>query len=96
MVVFGLVAAVFLHSVTAQTAHVVGGSIGWMIPQNGPQEYVTWASGQEFIVGDTLSKFPIYIFLISIPYIITIIFFNLLFVYLTGLNPLHNQIGLCM
>ncbi|KAL6141032.1 hypothetical protein ACLB2K_059323 [Fragaria x ananassa] len=54
MVVFGLVAAVFLHGVAAQTAHVVGGSIGWMIPQNDAQEYVTWASGQEFIVGDTL------------------------------------------
>ncbi|KAM5578752.1 hypothetical protein ABKV19_008861 [Rosa sericea] len=54
MVVFGLVAAVFLHSVAAQTAHVVGGSIGWTIPQNGAQEYATWASGQKFLVGDVL------------------------------------------
>ncbi|XP_062008206.1 umecyanin-like [Rosa rugosa] len=54
MVVFGLVAAVFLHSVAAQTAHVVGGSLGWTIPQNGAQEYATWASGQKFLVGDVL------------------------------------------
>ncbi|PRQ50647.1 putative Blue (type 1) copper binding protein [Rosa chinensis] len=55
MVVFGLLAAVFLESVAAQTAHVVGGSVGWTIPQNGAQEYVTWASGQKFIVGDVLT-----------------------------------------
>ncbi|KAM5578753.1 umecyanin-like [Rosa sericea] len=55
MVVFGLVAAVFLQIVAAQTAHVVGGSVGWTIPQNGAQEYVTWASGQKFLVGDVLT-----------------------------------------
>ncbi|XP_062008205.1 umecyanin-like [Rosa rugosa] len=55
MVVFGLVAAVFLQIMAAQTAHVVGGSIGWTIPQNGAQEYVTWASGQKFLVGDVLT-----------------------------------------
>ncbi|KAK9923122.1 hypothetical protein M0R45_031555 [Rubus argutus] len=55
LVVFGLVAAVFLQSVAAQTQHVVGGSIGWAIPQSGgAQEYVTWASGQKFVVGDVL------------------------------------------
>ncbi|XP_062022330.1 umecyanin-like [Rosa rugosa] len=54
MVVFGLVAAVFLQCVAAQTTHVVGGSVGWTIPQTGAQEYVTWASGQKFVVGDFL------------------------------------------
>ena len=59
LVVFGLVATVLLQSVAAQTEHVVGGSIGWTIPQSGnAQEYVTWASGQKFVVGDVLSKFP--------------------------------------
>ncbi|KAM5578754.1 umecyanin [Rosa sericea] len=54
MVVFGLVAAVFLQCVAAETAHVVGDTVGWIIPQNGAQEYVTWASGQKFVVGDVL------------------------------------------
>ena len=58
LVVLGLVATVLLQSVAAQTQHVVGGSIGWAIPQSA-QEYVTWASGQKFVVGDVLSKFPI-------------------------------------
>ncbi|KAK9923120.1 hypothetical protein M0R45_031553 [Rubus argutus] len=34
LVVFGLVAAMLLQSVAAQTQHVVGGSIGWAIPQS--------------------------------------------------------------
>ncbi|KAL6144840.1 hypothetical protein ACLB2K_055530 [Fragaria x ananassa] len=55
MVVFGLVTAVFLQSAAAQTVHVVGDSVGWNIPQNGPQDYVTWASSQTFVVGDILS-----------------------------------------
>ncbi|KAK9923121.1 hypothetical protein M0R45_031554 [Rubus argutus] len=55
LVVFGLVAAVLSQSVAAQTEHVVGGSVGWIIPQSGDtQEYVTWASGQKFVVGDIL------------------------------------------
>ena len=58
LVIFGLVAAVLSRSVAAQTEHVVGGSVGWIIPQSG-DAYVTWASSQKFVVGDVLSKFPI-------------------------------------
>nr|XP_043629128.1 umecyanin-like [Erigeron canadensis] len=38
----------------AQTTHVVGGTIGWMIPSSGASAYTTWASGQTFRVGDSL------------------------------------------
>ncbi|XP_061995660.1 umecyanin-like [Rosa rugosa] len=54
IVVFGLVAAVFLQCVAVETSHVVGDSVGWTIPQNGAQEYVTWASDKKFVVGDVL------------------------------------------
>ncbi|XP_050381909.1 umecyanin-like [Argentina anserina] len=54
MVVFGLVAAVFLQNVAAQTAHVVGDTAGWNVPQNGAQQYVTWAASQTFVIGDSL------------------------------------------
>ncbi|KAL6137757.1 hypothetical protein ACLB2K_063046 [Fragaria x ananassa] len=55
MVVYGLVAAVFLQSAAAQTVHVhEEGTPTWNIPQNGAQDYVTWASSQTFVVGDIL------------------------------------------
>ncbi|XP_009365429.2 umecyanin [Pyrus x bretschneideri] len=55
VIVFCVVVAVFLQNVAAQTGHVVGGSIGWTIPQSGAQEYVTWAASNKFVVGDTLT-----------------------------------------
>ncbi|KAF7135910.1 hypothetical protein RHSIM_Rhsim08G0213500 [Rhododendron simsii] len=51
---FGVVAAVMLQCAAAQTAHVVGDSSGWIVPPNGAQAYVSWASDKTFVVGDTL------------------------------------------
>ncbi|XP_071742244.1 uclacyanin 1-like [Rutidosis leptorrhynchoides] len=42
------------YNTVAQTTHTVGASLGWTIPPNGPSDYVTWASGQTFSVGDVL------------------------------------------
>ncbi|KAJ4839227.1 hypothetical protein Tsubulata_007758 [Turnera subulata] len=54
----GFLAAVFLatllHSSMAQTTHVVGGSLNWVIPPGGASAYTTWAANQTFNVGDIL------------------------------------------
>lgn len=55
--VFGVLAAVMLQCAAAQTAYVVGDSLGWNIPSNGAQAYVSWASNKNFVIGDTLSKY---------------------------------------
>ncbi|GMN50018.1 hypothetical protein TIFTF001_019191, partial [Ficus carica] len=39
----------------AQTVHVVGDSTGWTVPQGGAAVYSTWASTQNFVVGDNLT-----------------------------------------
>ncbi|KAA8535122.1 hypothetical protein F0562_030125 [Nyssa sinensis] len=55
MVVFmAMVAAALLHSSAAQTTHVVGDALGWLVPPGGPVAYSTWASRQTFTVGDVL------------------------------------------
>ncbi|GFY96961.1 hypothetical protein Acr_11g0012670 [Actinidia rufa] len=54
MLLVGVVAAVMLQCAIAQTVHVVGDNIGWTIPSNGAQGYITWASSKTFLVGDTL------------------------------------------
>ncbi|CAK9175636.1 unnamed protein product [Ilex paraguariensis] len=55
MVVFMvLVAAALLQSSKAQTTHVVGDALGWVVPPGGSIAYRTWASRQTFRVGDTL------------------------------------------
>ncbi|XP_057503888.1 umecyanin-like [Actinidia eriantha] len=54
MLLVGVVAAVMLQCATAQTVHVVGDNIGWTIPSNGAEGYITWASSKTFLVGDTL------------------------------------------
>ncbi|KAL6974174.1 hypothetical protein U1Q18_028355 [Sarracenia purpurea var. burkii] len=44
-----------LHQTTAaQTVHVVGDGLGWLVPPGGPIAYSTWADTQTFAVGDTL------------------------------------------
>ncbi|KAF7154173.1 hypothetical protein RHSIM_Rhsim01G0067100 [Rhododendron simsii] len=45
-----------LHQTTvaAQELHVVGDSLGWIVPPGGPIAYATWASLQTFHVGDIL------------------------------------------
>ncbi|GFY97037.1 hypothetical protein Acr_11g0013430 [Actinidia rufa] len=54
MLLVGVVAAVILQCATAQTVHVVGDNIGWTIPSNGAEGYITWASSKTFLIGDTL------------------------------------------
>ncbi|KAI3919758.1 hypothetical protein MKX01_000199 [Papaver californicum] len=46
-------AATVLQCATAQTSHVVGDSLGWIIPAS-TSVYSTWASKQTFKVGDSL------------------------------------------
>ncbi|KAK2991914.1 hypothetical protein RJ640_006091 [Escallonia rubra] len=48
-----VVAAMQLQSSKAAT-HVVGGSIGWLVPPGGSAAYSTWAASQTFVVGDVL------------------------------------------
>ncbi|XP_047265846.1 cucumber peeling cupredoxin-like [Capsicum annuum] len=55
VIVFGVLAvASMMQDATAQTVHVVGDSMGWVIPNNGAAAYTNWATGQTFRVGDTL------------------------------------------
>ncbi|XP_060206550.1 cucumber peeling cupredoxin-like [Lycium barbarum] len=55
MVVFGaLLVASWVQDATAQTVHVVGDNMGWIIPSNGAAAYINWAAGKTFRVGDTL------------------------------------------
>ncbi|KAI3891048.1 hypothetical protein MKW98_007353 [Papaver atlanticum] len=53
MVLLIVVAATVFQCATAQTSHVVGDSLGWIIPAS-PSVYSTWASKQTFKVGDSL------------------------------------------
>ncbi|KAL9443343.1 hypothetical protein AB3S75_016661 [Citrus x aurantiifolia] len=46
--------AALVQSSTAQTRHVVGDALGWIVPPNGPATYSNWAANQTFTVGDTL------------------------------------------
>ncbi|KAK4791640.1 hypothetical protein SAY86_032053 [Trapa natans] len=43
-----------IQSSTAQTTHVVGDELGWLVPPGGPIAYETWAAQQTFMVGDVL------------------------------------------
>ncbi|GFY96960.1 hypothetical protein Acr_11g0012660 [Actinidia rufa] len=49
MLLVAVVAAVILQCATAQTVHVVGDNIGWTIPSNGAEGYITWASSKTFL-----------------------------------------------
>jgi hypothetical protein len=55
-VTFGFAMMVLFQRSVAQTVYVVGDNDGWTVPQAGAQAYITWASGKNFMVGDTLSK----------------------------------------
>ncbi|KAJ9692682.1 hypothetical protein PVL29_011660 [Vitis rotundifolia] len=54
MAVIVVVLAAMMHYSAAQTVHVVGDSTGWTVPQGGAATYTSWASGKQFVVGDTL------------------------------------------
>ncbi|XP_057500059.1 stellacyanin-like [Actinidia eriantha] len=44
-----------IQSSEAQTSHVVGGTMGWIIPTSGnDDDYTSWAANQTFVVGDFL------------------------------------------
>ncbi|CAA0816474.1 Blue copper protein [Striga hermonthica] len=51
---FGAVFALILSCAVGQTAHIVGGSVGWTTRIPNATFYSDWASGQTFRVGDTL------------------------------------------
>ncbi|KAA8535117.1 hypothetical protein F0562_030120 [Nyssa sinensis] len=46
--------AAVLQTTLAQTTHVVGDSLGWLVPPGGPIAYSTWAALQTFTAGDIL------------------------------------------
>ncbi|KAH7565037.1 hypothetical protein ACOSQ2_021201 [Xanthoceras sorbifolium] len=49
-------AVVLLKSAAAQTVHVVGDSMGWVVPNNGGAgAFETWAASKKFVVGDILT-----------------------------------------
>ncbi|XAR66880.1 hypothetical protein NMG60_11013249 [Bertholletia excelsa] len=52
-VVVALVAAL-LHATSAQEVHVVGDSLGWIVPPGGSVAYRVWADTQTFTAGDIL------------------------------------------
>ncbi|KAL9405572.1 hypothetical protein Peur_002544 [Populus x canadensis] len=54
-VTFGFAMMVLFQRSVAQTVYVVGDNDGWTVPQAGAQAYITWASGKNFMVGDTLT-----------------------------------------
>ncbi|KAH0762831.1 hypothetical protein KY290_018904 [Solanum tuberosum] len=55
MIVFSsLVIANLVQDTAAQTVHVVGDNMGWIVPSNGEVAYTNWAAGKTFRVGDTL------------------------------------------
>ena len=56
MAVIVVVLAAMLHYSAAQTVHVVGDNTGWTVPQGGAATYTSWASGRQFVVGDTLGN----------------------------------------
>lgn len=65
---FGVVAAVVLQCAAAQRAYVVGDSnLGWTIPPNGAETYVSWASNKNFMVDDVLSKYCVSFHLLCFP-----------------------------
>lgn len=51
-----MVAAFMLHTSLAQTTHVVGSGLGWVVPPGGDVAYQTWAASQTFSVGDILGE----------------------------------------
>ncbi|CBI28218.3 umecyanin [Vitis vinifera] len=49
-----IVVAVLLQGAAAADTHHVGGNISWSIPTEGESAYTTWASGEDFKLGDTI------------------------------------------
>lgn len=53
-IVVAIALAASLYTIDAQKVHVVGDSLGWIVPPGGPIAYSTWADLQTFSVGDIL------------------------------------------
>ncbi|KAI8544300.1 hypothetical protein RHMOL_Rhmol08G0285600 [Rhododendron molle] len=53
VVVFRVIAAVMLQCAVTQMTYVLV-LIGWTIPQNGAEAYMSWASDRTFVIGDVL------------------------------------------
>ncbi|KAG8494753.1 hypothetical protein CXB51_012565 [Gossypium anomalum] len=47
-------ALALMQFTAAQTVHVVGDDLGWIVPQNGATAYSNWAASKRFSVGDIL------------------------------------------
>ena len=54
--ILAIAVCVLLQNTDAEKIHVVGGDLGWTVPPGGPIVYDTWASLQDFDVGDILCK----------------------------------------
>ncbi|KAL7168428.1 hypothetical protein ACSBR2_038796 [Camellia fascicularis] len=46
--------AALLQTTVAQKVHVVGDTLGWLVPPHGPIAYATWAAMQTFSPSDVL------------------------------------------
>lgn len=57
MIIGVVLAFLILNISTAQKVHVVGDSLGWVVPKDGASVYQKWATAQQFTVGDILSEF---------------------------------------
>ncbi|KAG2729315.1 hypothetical protein I3760_01G244500 [Carya illinoinensis] len=55
VVVLGVISAVFIQCVAAQTVPVVGDSLGWSIPPDGAVAYDNWTANRKFVVSDILT-----------------------------------------
>ncbi|XP_062078094.1 blue copper protein-like [Humulus lupulus] len=49
-----IAAAALMQFSTAQTTHIVGDGLGWLVPPGGLIAYQIWADTQTFVVGDVL------------------------------------------
>ncbi|XP_022751674.1 blue copper protein-like [Durio zibethinus] len=54
LALLALALASVLQATAAQTTHIVGDELGWLVPPGGPIAYSTWAAMQTFSVGDIL------------------------------------------
>ncbi|KAI4335699.1 hypothetical protein L6164_014322 [Bauhinia variegata] len=52
--ILGIAVCALLQNTNGQKVHTVGNELGWTIPPGGPIAYDTWASLQDFNVGDIL------------------------------------------
>ncbi|XP_038890593.1 blue copper protein-like [Benincasa hispida] len=54
LVVAIVASCALVQTTTAGTTHVVGDSLGWVVPLGGPIVYATWSVSNTFLVGDIL------------------------------------------